>query len=216
MGGVLIVRRSVNLILPGCLGFYRVGLWSENNPDIRGVILLTPNRRPEGAGSARRAGDGYPAGRPLLAGLVRGPALPGDARHRRPPGLPALAGDPYGPDPDREAEAGKCPGLQPGKRRFHDGSDVDITVDKSLNGIRREAFDQYLVYKTFEKNPADDLSAIRIEIEHKDSKTEPGIQAADFIAGALHYYYRTGDDVYSGIIDTKVKIAFDYFNGPQK
>jgi hypothetical protein len=37
-------------------------------------------------------------------------------------------------------------------QRFHDGSRVEITVDKSLNGIQREAFDQYLVYKTFEKN----------------------------------------------------------------
>lgn len=43
-------------------------------------------------------------------------------------------------------------------QRFHDGSRVEITVDKSLNGIQREAFDQYLVYKTFEKNQANDLA----------------------------------------------------------
>ena len=62
---------------------------------------------------------GSPAGRPVLAGLVRDPALPGDARHRRPQGLPALAGHPHGADPDREAEAGTGPGLQPGERRLH-------------------------------------------------------------------------------------------------
>jgi ABC-type ATPase with predicted acetyltransferase domain len=70
---------------------------------------------------------------------------------------------------------------------FHDGSRVEITVDTSLNGIQREAFDQYLVYKTFEKNQANDLATIPIEIEHADSKNEPCIQAIDFIAGALHY-----------------------------
>jgi len=101
-------------------------------------------------------------------------------------------------------------------QQFYDGGPVEITVDKSLNGIQREAFDQYLVYKTFEKNLGIDLTAIPIEIEHADSKNEPGIQAADFIAGALHYYYRTDDDTFSGIIDEKVTLAFDYFKGPQK
>lgn len=101
-------------------------------------------------------------------------------------------------------------------RRFNDGGPVQITVDKSLNGIQREAFDQYLVYKTFEKNQANDFAAIPIEIVHADSKNEPCIQAADFIAGALHYYYRTDDDTFSGIIDEKVALAYDYFKGPQK
>ena len=78
-------------------------------------------------------------------------------------------------------------------QRFSIFGDVEITVDKSLNGIQREAFDQYLVYKTFEKNQTYDPAAIRIDIEHADSRTEPCIQAADFIAGALHYYYRTDD-----------------------
>ena len=101
-------------------------------------------------------------------------------------------------------------------QRFSIFGDVEITVDKSLNGIQREAFDQYLVYKTFEKNQTFDPAAIRIDIEHADSRTEPCIQAADFIAGALHYYYRTDDATYSSIINPKVTLAFDYFNGPQK
>ncbi len=101
-------------------------------------------------------------------------------------------------------------------QRFSDGGTVEITVDKSLNGIQREAFDQYLVYKTFERNLANDLAAIPIEIEHADSRNEPCIQAADFIAGALHYYYRTNDDSFSCIIEEKITLAFDYFKGPQK
>jgi hypothetical protein len=101
-------------------------------------------------------------------------------------------------------------------QRFSAGGDVEIIVDKSLNGIQREAFDQYLVYKTFEKNQSYDPAAIRINIDHVDSMREPCIQAADFIAGALHYYYRNNDDMYSGIINDKIAMAFDYFNGPQK
>jgi len=101
-------------------------------------------------------------------------------------------------------------------QRFSAGGDVEIIVDKSLNGIQREAFDQYLVYKTFEKNQSYDPAAIRIDIDHVDSMRDPCIQAADFVAGALHYYYRNNDDTYSGIINEKIALAFDYFNGPQK
>lgn len=101
-------------------------------------------------------------------------------------------------------------------QRFYDGGRVEITVDKSLSGIQREVFDQYLVYKTFEKNQGNELAEIPIEIGHADSRNEPCIQAADFIAGALHYYYRTNDDTFSGIVDPKVALAFDYFKGPQK
>ena len=45
---------------------------------------------------------------------------------------------------------------------------------------------------------------------------ESGRQAADFIAGALHHYYRTDDSTFFNIINEKVTLAFDYFNGPQK
>ena len=101
-------------------------------------------------------------------------------------------------------------------QKFLTGTDVEIIVDKSLNGIQREAFDQYLVYKTFERNQSFDPADIRIRIEHADSKNEPCIQAADFIAGALHYFYRTGDNGYSCIIESKIAMAFDYFNGPKR
>lgn len=94
--------------------------------------------------------------------------------------------------------------------------DVEILVDKSLNGIQREAFDQYLVYKTFEKNYDTSFELPVITINHVDSCTDPCIQAVDFIAGALHYYYRNDDDTYYQIIDERIKIAQDYFKGPQK
>ena len=51
-------------------------------------------------------GNRYPAGDPVLAGLVRHPAVPGDAGHRRPQSLPACAGDPHGTDHDRRFGSG--------------------------------------------------------------------------------------------------------------
>lgn len=101
-------------------------------------------------------------------------------------------------------------------QRFPFGGDVEIIVDKSLNGIQREAFDKYLIYKAFETNHENDLASKPIRIEHVDSRREPCIQAADFIAGSLHYYYRTADDTYSGIIAKKIQVDFDFFESPRK
>ena len=101
-------------------------------------------------------------------------------------------------------------------QRFYTSGEVKITVDKSLNGIQREAFDQYLVYKTFEKNQLHDTSPIPICIEHADSQNEPCIQAVDFVAGALHHYYRNNDNTFYRIIDEKVIMSFDYFKGQKK
>jgi hypothetical protein len=94
--------------------------------------------------------------------------------------------------------------------------DVDIIVDKSLNGIQREMFDQYLLYKMIEGNHAIQFDLPPITIDHVDSCTDPCIQAVDFVAGALHHYYRNDDDTYFQIIDERIKIANDYFKGPQK
>ena len=89
-------------------------------------------------------------------------------------------------------------------------------MDKSLNGIQRESFDRYLVYMTFERNHTSDITDIPITIDPAGSKNEPYILAVDFIAGALHNFYRTDDDTYSKIIRGKIALAFDYFKGPQK
>jgi hypothetical protein len=100
--------------------------------------------------------------------------------------------------------------------KYHPAGEIEITVDKSLNGIQREAFNQYLVFKTMEKNliTAPKIPAIRID--HTDSACEPCIQAVDFVAGALHYQYREDDDTYRRIIDGKISIALDFFKGMQK
>ena len=94
--------------------------------------------------------------------------------------------------------------------------DIKVIVDKSLNGIQREAFDQYLVYKTFEKSHITHFELPNITIEHVDSYTDPCIQAVDFVAGALHHYYRTNEDTYYSLFEGLIKIANDYFEGQQK
>jgi hypothetical protein len=104
-------------------------------------------------------------------------------------------------------------------QRYSQERDLEITVDKSLNGIQREAFNQYVVFKTMdemEKKSTSDFQMPVIQISHTDSACEPCIQAVDFIAGALHYYYRENDDTYFNIIDEKIRIELDFFRGIQK
>jgi hypothetical protein len=100
--------------------------------------------------------------------------------------------------------------------KYRPDDEIEITVDKSLNGIQREAFNQYLVFKTMEKNPAHAPPLPAIRIDHADSESETCIQAVDFVAGALHYQYREDDDTYRCIIDDKITIALDFFKGVQK
>lgn len=92
---------------------------------------------------------------------------------------------------------------------------VNIIVDKSLGGIQRDAFDQYVVFKIIEKNPLEELKHILLEVQHCDSRREPCIQAADFVAGAVHRMYRTGDNSCYRLIEGNIVKRFDYFRGPQ-
>jgi len=94
--------------------------------------------------------------------------------------------------------------------------DVNIVVDKSLNRIQQDAFDDYMITKMFERNNDEDLIKTPITIDHINSQDDPCIQAADFIAGALHYYYRTGNDEFFCIFEERIKLAYDYFKGSQK
>jgi hypothetical protein len=94
--------------------------------------------------------------------------------------------------------------------------EVNIIVDKSMSGIQRDAFDQYIVYKIFEKNPPEELRNTPLKVRHLDSRSEPCIQAADFVAGAIHRLYRTGDNSCYRLVEKNIVRRFDYFNGPQK
>ena len=93
---------------------------------------------------------------------------------------------------------------------------VNIIVDKSMGGFQKDAFDQYVVFKIIEKYPLEELENISLDVRHEDSRNEPCIQAADFVAGAVHRMYRTGDNACYNLIHGKVIKIFDYFHGPQK
>lgn len=95
-------------------------------------------------------------------------------------------------------------------------SEFNVIVDKSLNGIHKEQFDQYIVYKTMERHIPITGTLVSPKIIHVDSRREPCIQAADFIAGAVHRKYREEDDWFFCIIEHQCKQLFDYFEGPQK
>jgi hypothetical protein len=95
-------------------------------------------------------------------------------------------------------------------------SEMNVIVDKSLNGIQKDLFDQYVANKTMEQNSPLFYPDVPPTILHKDSRREPCIQAADFIAGAVHRKYRQADESCYFIIQNKCLQIFDYFEGPQK
>ena len=56
-------------------------------------------------------------------------------------------------------------------------------------------------------------TSVSPKIIHVDSRREPCIQAADFVAGAVHRKYREEDDWLFCIIEHQCKQLFDYFEG---
>lgn len=97
-------------------------------------------------------------------------------------------------------------------------SDVNVIIDKSLDGVVREEFDRYLAFRSLENGSSRQLAMCQLEIMHADSKQNLCIQAADFIAGTVHRHFRDYmpyDDHYF-VIEGNVKICLDFFNGRQK
>ena len=92
---------------------------------------------------------------------------------------------------------------------------VNLFIDKSLYGIHRDHFNDYLIYKMMDSRTiGPDIGMI--SIVHVDSAQEPCIQAADFVAGAVHKRYRDNDDQHYRLIAHKTTIELDYFKGRQK
>jgi hypothetical protein len=97
-------------------------------------------------------------------------------------------------------------------------SDVNVIIDKSLDGVVREEFDRYLVFRSLENGPSRQSAMCRLEIKHADSKQNLCVQAADFIAGTLHRHFRDylpNEDHYS-VIEKNITIGLDFFNRRQK
>lgn len=99
---------------------------------------------------------------------------------------------------------------------YRDHLTVEVIVDRYLNERQREEFDWYLSQKMAQRDWLPVVRNGRITIEHRNSVDEPGIQAADLIAGAIHYWCRTADPCYMQYVEPKVMLPLDFFNHAQK
>jgi hypothetical protein len=82
---------------------------------------------------------------------------------------------------------------------------VEIVVDKSLYGVQRENFNDYVGGRIGEGISVD------IKVTHVDSKQCPCVQAVDFVAGAISRKHRNGANSYYLKIKQRVTIEPDFF-----
>lgn len=99
-------------------------------------------------------------------------------------------------------------------------ADVNVIIDKSLNGIQQSQFNQTLLIRNFDR--FNHLRDLEVRIFHCDSKTECGIQIADIVAGCVYQHYTrftcdpSPDENYFPRICEKTKVALDFFKGRRK
>lgn len=97
-------------------------------------------------------------------------------------------------------------------RIYHINNKVKIIVDRSMTGINREAFDEYIGYMAL-MNKTEMFNPDYLEISHVDSSQDKCIQAVDFVAGAIARKYEREESVFYDVIDENVCIALDFFKG---
>jgi hypothetical protein len=93
---------------------------------------------------------------------------------------------------------------------------VKVFVDKSLYGLEKDHFDNYLTWKACMVNHIEELNIEPPEIVHVDSRLDRCIQVADFVAGAISHKYGNGNDHYYDKIKSRVSISMDFFEGIDK
>lgn len=91
-----------------------------------------------------------------------------------------------------------------------------IFVDKSLYGLEKDNFDNYLTWKACLGNHIEALDIEPPEIIHVDSRLDRCIQVADFVAGAISRKYRRDDNHYYDKIKSRISISMDFFEGKDK
>jgi len=91
-----------------------------------------------------------------------------------------------------------------------------VIVDKSLYGLEKDHFDNYLTWKTCMGNHLEDLNVEPPDIIHVDSRSDRCIQVADFVAGAISHKYSSGEDHYYDKIKSRISISIDFFEGKDK
>jgi hypothetical protein len=99
--------------------------------------------------------------------------------------------------------------------KYNITSKARIIVDRSLTGINRFAFDEYIGYRALMTN-VNLFNYDNLEICHVDSAQDRCIQAVDFIVGAIARNYEHEDSSFYEIIDKKVGIALEFLDGKIK
>lgn len=87
---------------------------------------------------------------------------------------------------------------------------LNVIIDKSLYGLQKERFDDYLTYRMMDFPDNGIAHKSQIQIRHVDSCSEPCIQAVDFIAGAVHAKYRSHDTTHYDMIYKNIILEIDY------
>lgn len=88
---------------------------------------------------------------------------------------------------------------------YDNESEFIIIVDKFImREEKRREFDEYLKYRLL--NSYKHSTKPKIEIIHGDSQQYPGLQVADFIAGAIFQYYEHGKHKFYEIIKPKLRL----------
>lgn len=76
---------------------------------------------------------------------------------------------------------------------------INVVIDKFLHDKKIDGFNEYM----------DNNISVEMDIQHVSSETNNGIQAVDFVAGAVHRKYRENDDTFYKLIEDKIDMALD-------
>lgn len=96
------------------------------------------------------------------------------------------------------------------------GRKCEVILDRSVYGFAEVNLNQYIesdgyrqVLTEWEGQLVFASSELNVEMQHRDSAGEAGLQIADFVAGAVNHYWKSGqDDKYYRHIKKRVRGAF--------
>lgn len=80
---------------------------------------------------------------------------------------------------------------------------LNVIIDRRIEERRREEFDKYVKLKAYYVSRTINVRD-RILVDHRNSKYDPCLQAADFLAGAEFQRYENRDCSYHNIIKDKM------------
>jgi len=91
--------------------------------------------------------------------------------------------------------------------KLQKGEKLNVIVDKRIEEKRRREFDKYVELKAFQVSRIKGDFIVyrdRISVDHRNSKYDPCLQAADFLAGAEFHRFERRNYAYHNIIYDKM------------